>query len=327
MLSVYALVHLGEIQRRKAYEDAGYPTMFAYCLGELRYSEGTAYRRLQAAGAASKFPEILAFVKDGALNVCALSMIAKHLTRENCARVIQRIEGKSLRVVERMVAELNPLPDTRDLVRRSPLSPIPAPGPATDTREPAATEIKGPPPEENETSAAKPLSRGQPLLPEDGSPAVRDKPVFAPQVIMPRSPNRVYFAFTGSEELRRVIDRCTELLWHKHPSGRIEDVLLEVGRAYLKMKDPELQLPSKPKPPRALDKRRIPRWVRSAVYRRDAGRCAHLGGEGRRCDATAGLEYDHIQPWAKGGRSDDPANIRLLCRAHNRQAAREAGLL
>ena len=103
-LSVYALVLLGEIQRRKLHEDAGFSSMFTYCVVELGYSEANAYRRLQAAGAARNYPEVLTLIKDGSLTVCALSVIAKHLTRENCSRVLNQIEGKSVRVVERLAA-------------------------------------------------------------------------------------------------------------------------------------------------------------------------------------------------------------------------------
>ena len=119
-LSVYALAHLGEIQRRKLYEDAGFTTMFAYCVGELRYSQANAYRRLQACEASRKFPEVLTMIKDGCLTICALSMIAKHLTHENSGHILKRIEGKSVRDVERLAAELAPRPDTRDLVRAIP---------------------------------------------------------------------------------------------------------------------------------------------------------------------------------------------------------------
>ncbi len=308
-LSVYALAHLGEIQRRKLHEDAGFPSMFAYCVGALHYSEAMAYRRLQAATAASKFPEVLTMIKDGCLSICALSMIAKHLTRENSSQLLHRIEGKSARVVLRLTAELKPLPDTADRVRSLPPS------------------LAAPP-----VSAAPPVPIPPPSLPVEPSiPAVilpvgKAAPVFASQRIMPRSPDRVQFSFTGSEELWRVIDRCSELLWHKHPDGRLENILLEVGRSYLELKDPALIPPSKPKPPRSVETRTVPRWVRSAVYRRDAGRCVFMSAEGRRCEARRSLEYDHIQPWSKGGRSDDPTNIRLLCRAHNQWAASTAGL-
>lgn len=291
-LSVYALAQLGEIQRRKLYEDAGYPTMFAYCVGELGYSEPNACRRLQAAGAARKFPEVLSLIRDGRLTICALALIAKHLTKENSGRILKQAEGKSVRAVERIVAALAPLPDTRDTIRSLPTS-FPVNPPAI-------------------------------VLPVDEPPVVA--PLFA-QKIAPRSAERVYFGFTGSEELRGIIDRCRDLLWHKFPAGHLEDIFLELGTSYLKLKDPELLPAGKPRPARAAVTRWIPRWVRSKVYRRDGGRCVFMSEDGRRCDSRRGLEYDHIRPWSMGGRSDDPDNIRLLCRAHNECAARAAGLM
>ena len=66
--------------------------------------------------------------------------------------------------------------------------------------------------------------------------------------------------------------------------------------------------------------RHIPQAVRDEVYARDGGRCAFIGPGGRRCTETRNLEIDHIVPFGKGG-CNDPGNLRLLCRAHNRFAA------
>ncbi|MDE2510391.1 MAG: HNH endonuclease, partial [Elusimicrobia bacterium] len=63
--------------------------------------------------------------------------------------------------------------------------------------------------------------------------------------------------------------------------------------------------------------RRIPNWVKETVYTRDGGRCTFRSPEGTRCEARGGLEYDHVVPWAHGGVSNDPKNVRLLCRTHN----------
>lgn len=72
----------------------------------------------------------------------------------------------------------------------------------------------------------------------------------------------------------------------------------------------------------ASETRRVPKWVEDHVWRRDNGRCAFVGADGLRCGETAWLELDHVTPWALGGRSDDPINIRLLCRAHNQAEAK-----
>ena len=37
---VSLLACLAEVDRRKLYADEGFPHLFAYCVGELRYSEG-----------------------------------------------------------------------------------------------------------------------------------------------------------------------------------------------------------------------------------------------------------------------------------------------
>lgn len=295
-IGVYALTHLAEIQRRKLYDEAGYATMFAYCGGELKYSEATAYRRLQSADAVRKFPEVLSRIKDGGLTVCALSIVAKHLTRDNSAQLLKRIEGKSVREVERVAVEFAPRPDTHDMIRALPRS---------ETTKTADSRVDEPPATAGFTSIAP----------------------SQPEKITPRSPERVHFSFTGSEELRRVIERLSELLWHKFPEGRLEDIVLEAGKAYLELNDPDKRPPSAPKPARSVNRRFVPRWVKSIVYRRDGGTCTFTSPEGHRCESRRGLEYDHITPWSRGGRSDDPTNIRLLCRTHNQLAARQAGLL
>jgi hypothetical protein len=58
--------------------------------------------------------------------------------------------------------------------------------------------------------------------------------------------------------------------------------------------------------------RLIPSWVKVEVWRRDKGKCTT-------CGASDGLHYDHILPFSRGGRSDDPKNIQILCARHNLQ--------
>jgi len=64
-------------------------------------------------------------------------------------------------------------------------------------------------------------------------------------------------------------------------------------------------------PQHATEPRRIiPTAVKVEVYRRDGGRCVM-------CGSTVNLHFDHVLPYAKGGSSDTPANVQLLCAHHN----------
>ena len=42
------IAHLGEVDARRLYAPAGYPSMFEYCVGELRFSEDIAYKRIHS---------------------------------------------------------------------------------------------------------------------------------------------------------------------------------------------------------------------------------------------------------------------------------------
>lgn len=60
----------------------------------------------------------------------------------------------------------------------------------------------------------------------------------------------------------------------------------------------------------AVRRRVIPTWVKLEVWKRDGGKCAL-------CGASSDLHFDHIIPFSKGGSSDTPDNIQLLCAKHN----------
>ncbi|HYJ33446.1 MAG TPA: HNH endonuclease, partial [Candidatus Binatia bacterium] len=69
--------------------------------------------------------------------------------------------------------------------------------------------------------------------------------------------------------------------------------------------------------------RHIPAEIRRAVWERDEGRCTFVSAEGHRCAERGSLEFDHIEPAARGGKAT-VENVRLLCRAHNQLEAERA---
>ncbi|OGR59408.1 MAG: hypothetical protein A2X36_12700 [Elusimicrobia bacterium GWA2_69_24] len=140
--------------------------------------------------------------------------------------------------------------------------------------------------------------------------------------IKPLAPERIRFAFTGNEEFLARVDRCRQLLRRKFPSGDLGDIFAAAVEALLDREDPERQEAAlhRASDPHA---RRIPRWVKQAVWKRDGGRCAFTATDGTKCLSREFLEFDHIVPWALGGPSNKPDNIRLLCRAHNQFLGRQ----
>lgn len=76
-----------------------------------------------------------------------------------------------------------------------------------------------------------------------------------------------------------------------------------------------------PRGPEALS-RYLSKQVRRDVHARDGGQCAYVAADGRRCNARAFIQFDHVDPFARNG-SSEAQNLRLLCKAHNLLHARK----
>ncbi len=107
-LTADLLAHIAEVDARKLYLPAAYPSMFAYCVGELRLSEDAAGRRIQAARAARRFPEIFEAVADGRLHLTAVGLIAPHLTPGNVGELISLATGRKKSELEERLADRFP---------------------------------------------------------------------------------------------------------------------------------------------------------------------------------------------------------------------------
>ncbi len=82
------LEHIAEVDARKLYLPAAYPTMYRYCLGELHMSEDEAARRIRAARAARDFPLIFEMLADGRLHLTAVVVLAPVLDPANSAELL-----------------------------------------------------------------------------------------------------------------------------------------------------------------------------------------------------------------------------------------------
>jgi len=143
---------LAEVEARKLHLGLGFSSLFAYCTRVLHLSEDPAYRRIEAARVARRFPVILDRLASGELTLSAVKLLREHLTAENHVALLDRARHQSTRKIELMVAQLAPKPDVAPMVRRLPsvtplrIAPSPQQSPATTmvsgSEESRATEIR-----------------------------------------------------------------------------------------------------------------------------------------------------------------------------------------
>src|SRR2546426_7676486 len=82
------LADLAEVDARRLYVPAGYPSMYEYCVGDLHLSEDAAFKRIRVARAARRFPAIFAALADGRLNLNAVVLLAPYLTPETADELL-----------------------------------------------------------------------------------------------------------------------------------------------------------------------------------------------------------------------------------------------
>ncbi|MCA9757735.1 MAG: HNH endonuclease [Candidatus Eisenbacteria bacterium] len=114
---VAVLEALSELERRSAYLDQGYSSMFDFCTRRWRFSPATSARYLAAARAAARFPQVREMLEDRRLTLCGVARIASALTPENSRELLGRAESKSFAEVEALIAGRREAPRVPDRIR------------------------------------------------------------------------------------------------------------------------------------------------------------------------------------------------------------------
>jgi hypothetical protein len=283
--------------------------MFAFCVGELGFSEDVACNRISLARVARRMPIILEVLRSGKVHLAGLRLLAPHLTAENQDGVLAEATGKSTRQIEALVARLSPQLPVRTIVRKLP-GPTSASGSTT-----LMFGISNPVPASESPTA--------PALVPPTAPAPRRNERRAPR---PLSENTFKFQFTGSRECHDLLREAQDLLRHRIPDGDLASIFERALRVLVEqVKKERFATGRKARSAPAKDadessSRHIPDAVKREVYERDAGRCTFTADDGRRCAETGALEFDHLDGFART-RLHQADRIRLLCHAHNQHAA------
>ena len=119
------LAHIAEVDARQLYLPAAYPSMFAYCVGELRLSEDAASNRIRAGRTARQFPVIFEALADGRLHLGAVLLLTPYLTLETAEGLLAAATDKSKAEIEQLLAERFPRSGVLAWVEAIPASSAP----------------------------------------------------------------------------------------------------------------------------------------------------------------------------------------------------------
>jgi 5-methylcytosine-specific restriction endonuclease McrA len=290
------LAHLAEVDARKLYAAAGYPSMFAYCVEELRLSEDVAYKRIQAARTARRFPVIFSAVADGRLNLSGVVLLAPHLGEANADEMLAAAAGRTRAGIEEWLTRRFPRSESLPFVTQ-----LPAVQGPDDQLAPGRVKLDG-----AELTPGRVAAFGTPAR------------------LTPVAPERYSLQLTIGKGTHDKLRHAQALLGHAVPSGEVAEVLDRALDALIgQLERRKFAATSRPRPPQkrtGSNPRHVPAKVRRAVWERDGGRCTFVSTAGHRCEARTRIELDHIEPVARGGTAT-VNGMRLRCRAHNQYAA------
>jgi len=312
------IAHLGETDARRLYAPAGYPSMYEYCVKALGFSEDIAFKRIQIARLARRFPIVHDMLADGRSNLSALLALSAHITPDNADDLLAAAAGRTRSGIEQLIAERFPRPDLPTLIApvAQPMSPVGlAPGRVIFTSPEHAFSATG------ELEMSSPESAGPATAHVSFAPA----PPAPPSRVAPIAPQRYAIQCTVSSETHAKLRYAQELLGHAVPNGDLAQVLDRALDALIaRLEQQKFARTDRPRPcKRGDDARHIPASVKRAVWERDGGRCTFVGESGHRCESRTRIEFDHVEPVATGGHAT-VKGLRLRCRAHNQFEAERA---
>jgi 5-methylcytosine-specific restriction endonuclease McrA len=153
---------------------------------------------------------------------------------------------------------------------------------------------------------------------EEGKPAVTEVhpgELWAPRrevertLVEPMTATSSRIHITVSREFLTLLKKARAGESHRSPGASDEEVLRAALEALIEKQGKR--------------KACVPARVKREVVKRDQGKCQWSTHDGGICGATVRLEVDHVVPRGRGGPST-VENCRLLCKAHNLEAARQA---
>jgi 5-methylcytosine-specific restriction endonuclease McrA len=316
------LAYLCEIRRRRLYSSQGYSSLYDFCVDNLPLSDGAIYRRIQVSEHVQRVPLLLEMIALGKISLTVASKIVPFFNSEDPNELIKQFLGLTTREADHLLGAKFDRGESRDQIRRTAdkvselrqnnlLDAIKGKGSSrvdeggeigAATNHDSSEDQKA-----NYDTTTNPTT--YPMTNPSTNPTTN-----SPKEIVREK--RFTIKFTASEEVKNKIQRAKELLSHKCPKGKLEDIFENILDEYLSKNAPENQQSRKPSKPHNPDSDYIPKNIKREVFKRANYCCQATSSSGKRCGTRFQLEIDHIFSRAHGGKTE-LTNLQVLCKSHN----------
>ena len=300
----------------------GYPSLNKFICQELKYSESSANRRIQAMHLLKDVPEIASKLESGAINLTTATQVQSYLSAQKRSAV-----NGTLSLAGDSSGSLFSINQESGLL------------PIIDKPKPISKEVKQALLEKLENKSTREVEKhllnlqGSEVLPQEKLRQITAT-MSELKLIMP-------------EELIHMLDELKLKYSHINPKMTYQDLIKHLATKDLSPKkrnsdctqseftnEPKAKATStetpevvcstnqhRAKPAPKHPSRYIPAPLKRRIYERDKGSCTYTDHHsGRRCRSKHQLQFDHIKPFALGGKTEE-SNLRLLCASHNRYRA------
>jgi hypothetical protein len=311
---------LHEIETRFLHAEMGYSSLYEFCVKHLRYSEGSAHRRISAMRVLKNLPtearkSTEEKIKTGSITVSNLSLMHSFIKQakkqnlqfneEQKTALLQQIENQGKREAEKKLYALTPELEQRTEIRfhadQSLLEKL------SRVKEITAHKVRG-------SDMGEILHRLADDYLQRHDPEQRANRVLGTSAggtsARAISAHTRSAGATSEDHTSPATKRCEILKPDKNHAKNQNSINLTKTSESTKVQNSVT--------------RHIPAPLKHLVWIRDRGRCT-FKTKTHTCGSRYGLEFEHLQPFALGG-THTPENLTLRCRTHNQWSAIKYGL-
>jgi len=281
-ISVKILHHLIEVERGRIHLDMGYASLFVFLTKHLKYSDGSAYRRIEAMKILRDVPDLGQRITVGAISVTVAAEISRIVkikkikNPEEKLALVEQFSWKNKREVEKEIARIAPREARPEKLREI-------------NSEESSLELTI-----NKELREK-LERLKALL-SHKNPSLKMSGVL--EIISDMALKQLEKNTSPKSEAASKVASAKNEIINSHATSP------EIARASNKQKR----------------SRYIPTKTKRIIFQRARHQCEFTTPNNKRCESKHFLEVDHKHSYSQGG-SSHPQNLQLLCRQHNQRKA------